>query len=346
MKTALLQQPPPFETGGLALALGLTPDQALAAWQAVRAVSQADGAPGQRSIRLLEVSAHALGVTPEQARDIDVASVFASPAMRRSVVDALVIPACIEGEVTLARERSVLSIAKQLDLRSHWAELLPALRRRRVLTVKRALALRSPDARRIFQRLWQEEGLLGVARAISFVLGLYRDASLAARFHALADCPDGSLGRAVVDHFRARGIAYPGEKHGMPERMVHHDLMHVLNGYDTDPAGECELAAFYAAFADGDAFTFFVTVLATFHLGLGVSPAIVKPARFAFDPERAVAAFVRGRSLRADVMGPWDYWELMPLPISEAQARLGLDIQPAASPGGAAAAPVAGTSQQ
>jgi NAD(P)-dependent dehydrogenase (short-subunit alcohol dehydrogenase family) len=40
----------------------------------------------------------------------------------------------------------------------------------------------------------------------------------------------------------------------MPERMVHHDLMHVLNGYDTDPPGECELAAFYAAFADGDAF--------------------------------------------------------------------------------------------
>ena len=121
-------------------------------------------------------------------------------------------------------------------------------------------------------------------------------------------------------------MTFPGEKNGMPERMVHHDLMHVLNGYDTNPAGECELAAFYAAFADGDAFTFFVIVLATFHLGLRVSPAIVRPARGAFDPERAVAAFVRGRSVHVDVMGAWNYWELMPLPLSEARARLGLSL--------------------
>ena len=166
--------------------------------------------------------------------------------------------------------------------------------------------------------------MLGVVRAGIFVLGLYRDAVLAARFHALAECPEGSFGRAVADHFRSRDIAFPGEKNGMPERMVHHDLMHVLNGYDTDPAGECELAGFYAAFADGDAFTFFVTVLATFHLGLRVSPAVVRPARGAFDPERVVAAFVRGRAVRVDVMGAWNYWELMPLPISEARERLAM----------------------
>lgn len=74
----------------------------------------------------------------------------------------------------------------------------------------------------------------------------------------------------------------------------------------------------------GDAFTFVVTALATFHLGLRVSPSVVKPARGAFDPERAIAAFVRGRSVRVDVMGAWNYWELMPLPLSEARARIGL----------------------
>jgi hypothetical protein len=250
--------------------------------------------------------------------------------MRRALVDALVIPACIEGEISVARERAVLAIAKGLGVRSRWAELLPALRKHRVLTVKRTLATRSPDARRIFRRIRREEGVLGVVRAIGFVLGLHRDATLAVRFHSLTDAPEGSFGRAVADHFHSRGIKFPGEKNGMPERMVHHDLMHVLNGYDTDPGGECELAAFYAAFADGDAFTFFVTVLATFHLGLRVSPAVVQPARLAFDPERAVAAFVRGRSLRVDVMGAWNYWELMPLPISEVQARLGIESWPVA----------------
>lgn len=310
--------------GPLADTLNLSEAQARGAWHAVRRVASADGEIGPRSADLLRVLAHALGVTERSPPDVDVAAAFPSTATRLALVDALVIPACIEGEVTLARERAVHAIAAELGVRSRWAEVLAPLRRRRVFSVKRALAARSPDARRLFRRTWDEEGLVGVLRAIVFVAGLHRDADLAARFRGLASCPEGSFGRAVADHFRSRGIAFPGEKGGMPERMVHHDLMHVLNGYDTDPAGECELGAFYAAFADGDAFTFFAIVLATFHLELRVSPAVVTPARGAFDPERALAAFLRGRALRVDVMGAWDYWELMPLPLAEARARLGL----------------------
>lgn len=314
----------------MAQALGLSRDQALAAWRAVQSVAHADGEPkasGGATVRLLDVTAHALGISGadvDDARSVELAAAFALPGMRHALVDALVIAACIEGEITVPRERAVLAIAQELGVRSHWAELLPALRRGRVLAIKRALVSRSPDARRLFQRIWQEEGVLGVARAVIFVFGLHRDAALAARFHALADCPEGSFGRAVAEHFRSRSITFPGEKNGIPERMVHHDLLHVLNGYDTDPGGECELAAFYTGCANGDGFTFIVIVLATFHLGLPVSPAIVQPARNAFDPERALAAFLRGRSLRVDVMGPWNYWELMPLPMREAQARIGI----------------------
>jgi hypothetical protein len=336
---------PSVAEGPLARAVGLSRAQAVAAWQAIRTVARADGTPAERSARLLDVSAGALGVSADDAPLLDLRATVPAPAMRRALVDALVIPACIEGEVTLTRERAVQQIAATLGVRSHWGGLLPALRRRRVLAVKRALASRSPDARRVFRRIWQEEGVLGIARAIVFVLGLHRDPPLAARFHALAACPEGSFAHAVAGHFRSRGLAYPGERGGMPERMVHHDLMHVLNGYDTDPAGECELAGFYAGFADGDAFTFLVTVLATFHLGLRVSPSVVTPARLAFDPERVVEAFLRGRCQRVDVMGAWNYWELMPLTLAEARARLGLPratsrhAAPSGGPWGAASAP-------
>jgi hypothetical protein len=314
-----------MQAGSLARTLGLSVERAHAAWQAVRAVALADGTPGPRTVNLLEVAAVALGVSSDAASgETDLAAAFPSPAERRALVDALVIPACIEGEVTLPRERAVVATAARLGVRSPFVGLLPALRRRRVLAVKRTLASRSPDARRLFRRIWQEEGVLGLLRAAIFVLGLHRDPALAARFHALASCPEGSFGRAVTEHFRARGITFPGEKNGIPERMMHHDLLHVLNGYDTDPAGECELGAFYAGCADGESFTFLVTVLATFHLGLPVSPAVVSPARSAFDPARAAAAFVNGRSLRVDVMGAWDYWALMPLPMDQVRARLGL----------------------
>jgi hypothetical protein len=114
--------------------------------------------------------------------------------------------------------------------------------------------------------------------------------------------------------------------------MVHHDLVHVLNGYDTDPAGECEVGGFYAGFAEGDSFTFLMTILTTFHLGFRVSPAAVVPAEGALDPERVLAAYLRGRRLKVDVMGRWNYWAIFPLTMEQARASLGIFDDESAEP--------------
>ena len=313
----------------LARELALNPRQARAAFGAVRAVAEADGPPGAAGVRLLEVAASTLELegdwhaVPAAGPD-EVGEAFPAPEARRALVDALLIPACIEGEVTAARESSVRSFARALGVRSHWVDLLPAMRRRRVLAIKRQLYRRSPDARRLFARVWAEEGILGVLRAVQFILGRFVDPPLAERFRALGALPDGTFGRRLFDDLQARGLSFPGERGGMPERMVHHDLMHVMNGYGTDAAGECEIAGFYCAFSPGDPFTFIMIVLTTFHLGIPVSPAMVQTTRGAFDPARVVAAFLRGRRLRVDVMGPWDYWSLFPLPLEEARERLGI----------------------
>ncbi len=315
-----------MQEGALAEALGLTAAQAGAAVAAARAVVTAGGGPlGARSAGLLDVLAKGLGRDGRDAGSVaDLSAAFPSSQARRALVDALVVAACIEGEVAPAGQAAVESIARDLGVRSHWVDLLDALRRRRTGTIKRQLMRRSPDARRLFARMWQEEGPRTLLTVAVFLLGLHRDRELAARYRALGALPNGTFGRAVIDHFEARGLTFPGEKGGLPERMIHHDLMHVLNGFDTDPTGECELAGFYAGCADGDAFTFIVIVLATFHFGLAVSPPAVTPARGAFDPERVLAGFLRGRRLSVDVMGPWDYWALMPLPIEDARSRLGI----------------------
>lgn len=309
----------------LASTLGLSPVQARAAQGALRAVVEADGPPRAAGVRLLATAARALelGEVPV-ATPRAVLEVVTTPAMRRGLVDALLIAACIEGEVTPAGEAVVRSFARALGVRSPWVDVLGPLRRRRAFAVKRRLAVRSPDARRLFARIWAEEGLAGLWRAVRFVLGRYTDPATAARFRLLGALPPGTYGRMFFDHLVSRGLAFPGEPGGMPERMIHHDLMHVANGYGTDPAGECELAGFYAACCPDDGFTFIVTALATFHLGLAVSPAAVTPARGAFDPQRVLEGYLRGRRLRVDIMGPWDYWSLLPLPIAEARARLGI----------------------
>lgn len=322
----------------LARALDLTPRKAQAAFGAVRAVAEAGGEPGPRALRLLEVAASTLELGDEwravpAASPASVGEAFSSTPDRRVLVDALLIPASIEGEVTAAGQAAVESFAKALGVRSHWVRVLGAMRRRRVLAVKQQIYRRSPDARRLFQRMWAEEGLRGLVRAVRFMLGVYTDPPLAARFRALGTLPEGTLGQTFHEAFVSRGLSFPGEPRGLPERMIHHDLMHVINGYGTDPAGECEVAGFYAAFCPGDSFTFMVIVLATFQLGMPVSPAFVLPARGAFDPAKVVAAFLRGRRLRVDVMGPWDYWSLMPMTIEQVRAELGIgDAPPVTAP--------------
>lgn len=307
----------------------ISPVQAKIALGALRRVAEADGSVRDAGNRLLATAATALevgddwrAVAPPGADEVAVA--FPDPAARRALVEVSIVAAAIEGEVTAAAEREVSTLAKALAVRSPWVDVLPALRRRSVLAVKRSLMRRSPDARRLFARTWEEEGALGLLRALLFVAGLHRDAALAARFRALGQLPKGTFGRTFFDDLNAKGLAFPGERGGIPERMIHHDLMHVVNGYGTDAAGECELAGFYAGFTEGEPFTFIVIVLATFQLGMPVSPAAVTPAKHAFDPQRVLAAFLRGRRLRVDVMGRWDYWSLMPLPIDEVRREVGI----------------------
>ena len=68
------------------------------------------------------------------------------------MVEALLIPACIETEVSAAALATVRSFAAELGVRSHWLTTLGALHRRRVFAVQRQLFRRSPDGRRVLAR--------------------------------------------------------------------------------------------------------------------------------------------------------------------------------------------------
>jgi hypothetical protein len=314
----------------LARVFELGPEHAGVVLGSLRAVVEASGPIDSRGSEFLATCATTLELSAawpsfEAVVPGDAAECFADPRARTLLIHALIVAACVDTRASTNAVLRVREFADALDVRTPWLPTLVHASRRRVLPVKLALARRSPDALRLFRRIWAEEGLLGLVRALRFVVaGGIVDPVLARRFRLLAELPQGSFGRSFWESMAERRLAFPGERGGLPERMIHHDLMHVLTGYGTDPAGECELAGFYAGFSEGEPFTFVMTALATFQLGLPVSPAVVKPARGAFDATRVIAAFERGRRLHVDVMGPWDYWSLMPLPIAEVRARLGI----------------------
>lgn len=166
--------------------------------------------------------------------------------------------------------------------------------------------------------------MLGVAHVLGFVLGWlaidrWRPASADSR-----RCPRDRSGAPSSITSSIASSRFPANAAACPSGCFITISCTCCAATTPSPAGECEIAGFYAGLGEGESFTFVVIALATFALGLAVSPAVVTPAKGAFDPARVLAAYLRGRRVRIDIMGPWDYWARMPLPIGVARDELGI----------------------
>jgi hypothetical protein len=94
------------------------------------------------------------------------------------------------------------------------------------------------------------------------------DIELAARWVALEDCPEGSLGRRMWEFYRARGFQFPGMPGSAPPALAQHDWVHVLADYGTTVESELEVFGLISrATDDPRAFTLLVQVLGLFEAG-------------------------------------------------------------------------------
>jgi hypothetical protein len=100
------------------------------------------------------------------------------------------------------------------------------------------------------------------------------DPSLAARWAALRELPDGTLGHEVARFYDARGFTFPGSTGSAPPLLAQHDWVHVLAGYGSTV--ECELEAFgfiSRANDDPQAFSLLAMVVSLFETGYLASGA-------------------------------------------------------------------------
>jgi ubiquinone biosynthesis protein COQ4 len=150
----------------------------------------------------------------------------------------------------------------------------------------------------------------------------------------LASLPEESLGAWYLRFMRGRGFAPAGlleaRERGAGQRVaddaehewfydrinVMHDLWHVLTGYGTDELGESALLAFSHAQIPNRSFPILLAA------------AVVKGPKswnLAW-PRYLWRAYRRGRRAQLLTAAPWE--ELLPLPVTEVRARLG--VEPAA----------------
>lgn len=252
---------------------------------------------------------------------------FVDPALREQFVSSMLVLSLTDGPPSPAQLELVRSFAEALGVRSEALHDIELLAKRHMLLFYLDFLRRGHLGDMVTQQ-YEATGLLGSVKALLGLRGLLEDRELAARYHALERLPEGTLGHALVRHYRDNGFALPGERHGFPEAAVYHDLTHVLSGYGTDPAGELKIGAFIAGYRRTKSIYMLLFVMLTFSAGINLTPlpqpqvvGILERPGLA---DELLVAIKRGGQLNTDLSDHWDFWPLLPLPVAEARRRLGL----------------------
>ncbi len=247
----------------------------------------------------------------------DLASVVTDPHRRKRAVQLAIIMSLVEGEPDERGVAAVKSMAAALEVPEDGLTVLSKVAHGHALFAR-------IDIVRRMRGFLQRSGAPGMFEvAAKTLLGLNEDAKLAERYVALGDLPVGSLGRAVFDHYRAHGFALPGEKHGVPEAMMFHDVGHVLSGYGVDPQGEIQQAAFQAGFVRTDGFLFLLFGILQFHSGVKITP-IAEAERGFFDVPKVLRAFQRGSACALDISDHFDVFQYAHEPLDSLRKRWGI----------------------
>jgi hypothetical protein len=98
--------------------------------------------------------------------------------------------------------------------------------------------------------------------------GCVNDPVLAARWAALGECAEGTLGHGVWRFYRARGFSFPGSAGSAPPMLAQHDWVHVLADYGSTVECEIEVFGFISRANDNPAgFSLLAMVLGLFETG-------------------------------------------------------------------------------
>lgn len=259
----------------------------------------------------------------EPIRPADLAQRVTRPAVRNQLAMAMVVLSFASGTARPKHVETIQSYVSALGVSLRELDDL------RLLVERRLSALRFDILRHMYigdrvAELYRDEGYLGILRALGGVAGLVERPALAAKYRALGDLPPGTLGRGYFEYATRNHFPFPGERGGAPEMILPHDLTHVLSGYDTDPAGEMQVAAFTAGYRREQSATILLFVLCQFDLGVKMVPQSA-PEIGTLDPDRFFAALVRGSRMKVDLFGDWNFWPVLGERVDVLCERYGIE---------------------
>ncbi len=298
-----------------------TPENLAIALGAVRAI---DSQPTRDQDRFLRSIARLHGAELDPSTlpvpsFAETARAVTDPHQRKRLVELAVIMATVDGFVLSKPTANVLALGRALGIEEPEMHNLERIAGDQHFIARVDLTRQAMG--RLVGEVWRDEHLAGVLRFLRPIVA--GDEALAAKYRALGELPAGSFGRALFDHYRSNGFPFPGEKNGIPEKGVFHDLGHVLSGYHTDPDGEIQQAAFQAGFVRNAGFLFLYFGVVQFHLGIKITP-VAEPEVGYFDVDKVTTALARGAALKVDLSDRFDFWPFMPRALADVRRELGV----------------------
>lgn len=313
-----------------------TPEQAHAGLRALKTILTVAGplnAPRRET--MVAVQKHLLrtdyvidelsNIEPEE-----LARIVEDPALRTQLVGGMSTLVFASVHVDPAEVAMVERFAAALQVNPSTLEQLRKFQQERFLLLRFDLA-RKGLAGSAMAQLYEDQGILGVAKNIASFAGLWENSAVAEKYHALESWADGTLGKELWRFYKKHDFRFPGEKHGAPESLLTHDLSHILGGYDTDFHSEGQVLGFQAGYRKKDPFSVIVFLLMMAEHGIRVTPfAKEQKGYFENHPgtaEGIVRAFARGASMNVDLTDEWDYWAVFDQPVEELRRRYGIAPQ-------------------
>jgi hypothetical protein len=295
---------------------------------ALGALRRTEPAPSPKQDRYLELLARLHGASIP-ARELpapsalETATVIPSPHARKRLVQLGIILSMVEGTISAESIARLAELDRVLGVREPGIGTLRKVRARQDRRVQ--LDVMGRTAGKIIADAYRDTGLAGAYRIVLAFLQRFEDREMVSRFSRLERAPKGSLGHALWAHCRQQGLHLPGERGGIPERAVHHDIGHVLTGYGTDSLGEILQSAFQAGYMRKDGFGFLLLGIIHWHMGIQITPVSEGVTGF-FDVEQVMTALARGAACKVDLSNPgeFDFWEFAEKPVAQARAELGV----------------------
>lgn len=308
------------------------PAAALLGLRALKTIASTSGSvgPTQRALMdavrrvILRIDADIDTLPP--ISPIELAAGFPSAELRQQFANGMLVMALADGVPSRETVATVEAFAEALGIATPELADLRLLAEHHMLVFKLDFLRRSQIAD-IMKNQLARKGPLSVAKSVLIMRGVMEDPALAARYRAWEKLPEGTLGHHLIAFYARNGFSLPGERKGFTESGLYHDLCHVLGGYDTDPEGEIQVAAFTSGFKRTRPFYVVLFAVLIFSTGVNMRPSneefvttgvLGKPGV----AERMFAAVERGTQVNVDLSDNWDYWAYAALPLDEARRRL------------------------